>query len=222
MQVYSLPLERPLRGARIVFMRTAPPLRPSAAALAQEASDIAAASADKQAAELQRNLTRVLENVLDDLQDARAHRQQLLDEMQHVAVELACALAAKVVRERTEHDASTILNIAKEMFGRLALARQIKLFVNPADVSALREFLQAGRHDWRDGKTIEIVADSTLSRGDCAAESDAGDLASLIDVQLMDLRHELLESLDHAEIERRQPENGDRSIRRYPDRRQAT
>jgi flagellar biosynthesis/type III secretory pathway protein FliH len=71
-----------------------------------------------------------------------------------------------------------------------------------------------------DSAEVQFAADATLARGNCRAEAGELSVLSQLDVQLADLRRHLLGSLEHAEIERRKAQPGDRSLRRFPDRRQ--
>ena len=58
-----------------------------------------------------------------------------------------------------------------------------------------------GRPLFAPDANVRLVGDPTLGRGDCRAESGETTVFAELEVQLADVRHELLRSLGHAEHE---------------------
>lgn len=215
-----VPLRAPLLAVRWSLRETVTTAAKATLPLVSPAAE-ATAAADAARTELMaQRLTQVVDQLTQDLHDAREHRRQLLGEMQQFAVELACCLATKVVRHLVETSDTTVTKVADEIFAQLEHAAEIRFFTHPQDVKSLTQHLHALTKQLASEIQIQVLPEPGLPRGDVVAESNVGDLAALLDLQLMDLRYELLENLDAAEIERRRLENQGRAIRRYPDRRQ--
>jgi hypothetical protein len=184
-----------------------PPVEPPPAPPAQ----------DRQAEEDRRAIAEVLDGLMEVGQELRAQQRQRLDEMQQVSVELAVTIASHLLQQSIEAGDYPIAKVVRQVTERLEAKQAVTVFLHPLDVTLLESNL--GNHTlFDDGRSVSVVADASLNRGDCRAETGDMSLLSNLQEHLAGVRDMLLNSLAEAEIERRKP--GEQNLRRFPDRRQ--
>ena len=164
-------------------------------------------------------IARVLAGMAESAQNFDARKRQLLAEMQQVAVELAVAVAGRLMHQKIEAGEFPIENVVRQVVEQLGAKQSVQVCLHPDDLALLAQRLGDAPLATASAD-LQLVADAELSRGDCRAQAGELSVLSQLDVQLADLRRQLLGSLGHAEIERRKTQPGDRSLRRFPDRRQ--
>lgn len=212
-----------IRFARLLrTIRLGDPTAVEIAAQQAEAESNARALAESTAQERERQERSGIEETLAALEEAaqsltRWHNQ-LLNEMQQVAVELATAITTRVTYDKLETDRFAIEQLAHDVVSHLGTNGPVQVRMHPDDLALLNRRLGDGR--MAEYHNIQLVPDETLGRGDCIA--DAGDVsfASTLEEQLNGMRQHLLRNLTDAQIERRKAQAGDRELRRFPDRRQ--
>jgi flagellar biosynthesis/type III secretory pathway protein FliH len=162
----------------------------------------------------------LLESLRTTFEELEQRRRQSLADMQQAAIELAVAIAARIVRTAIDRDQFQVAELAAELVSRLSARGPVVVSLHPADLALLERQLQGRPVPWGADVRVTVHADSTLERGSCRAA--APDLELLSDVQLhvADIREALLESMEDAQTERRQAKAGDRNLRRFPDRRE--
>lgn len=114
--------------------------------------------------------------------------QTLLPELQQLTVELAHAIAAKLVLDRVVSDQFPIENLVREVVERLNTDQTIVVKLNPADFEVWQkqaEAIAVGDH-------VRVQADATLARGDCQAT--AGEISIVYELrrQIEELRQQLV------------------------------
>lgn len=157
---------------------------------------------------------------LDDLtQDLWAQQRQRLTEMQRVAVELAVAIASRLIHQRIEEGDLGVQNLVRQVAERLEPQDALTVYLHPADLSLLQQQVEPGQQ-WFPGEgKLKLAVDESLSRGDCRAETGDMSLLLKLDKQLEDVRKHLLDVLPEVDVEQRKPQPGDRQLRRFPERR---
>ena len=153
---------------------------------------------------------------LNEIED---RRRQALDELQQLAVELAVSIASRLVHDTIDSDAFAVDTMVGQMLARFENGEPTEIRLHPADLQSLKRRVEGKPPPWADHSSYRLVADAKLKRGDCRIESGDFGMLSGVDLQLSEIRHHLLESLDDAQIERRRTEAGDKGLRRFPDRR---
>jgi flagellar biosynthesis/type III secretory pathway protein FliH len=176
------------------------------------------AEAARKAEEERERLETVLGNLEDVARDLRSAQRGRLEEMQRVAVELAVAVASHLLYERIESGDYAIEEFVREAVGRLEPRQAVTVRLHPDDLALLERRTAEEPLFALDTEDLRLVADGSLSRGDCRA--DTGDVAvmSSLEDYLAEVRRELLRALPETEVERRRPA-GERTLRRYPERR---
>jgi flagellar biosynthesis/type III secretory pathway protein FliH len=170
------------------------------------------------AREERERLQGVLGELLDAARELREAQRARLGEMQKVAVELAMAVASHMLHDRLESGDFPIEELVRAAVKRLEPRQAVIVRLHPDDLALLERRTADEPLFALDTEELRLIADPSLRRGDCRAET--GDVAVVANLEehLAEIRRDLLRALPEAEIERRQPA-GERTLRRYPDRR---
>jgi|GEM_PF-2444957 hypothetical protein len=117
----------------------------------------------------------------------------LIREFQVATVELAQAIAAKLVFENVDNDRYPIANLVHEVVSRLDSAAGAVVRLHPDDLALVHELPSI--NDSNHESSLKLVPDSTLARGDCKAK--AGEITVIYELrrQLDDIRRQLLSTV---------------------------
>jgi len=100
------------------------------------------------------------------------------------AVELAIALAEKILHASLDADPSLVVSVATGALRRMANRESVVLDVNPADVDIVRD--AAGRIQAELGNVarLEVAAERRVGRGGCVVRTAEGEIDARLDAQL--------------------------------------
>ena len=123
---------------------------------------------------------------------------QTLLEFQEVAIELAHAIATKLVFEEVDDNRFPIANLVHEVVSRLDSSANAVVRLHPEDLALVEELdpIQGAGNE----HSVRFIADSTLARGDCKAK--AGEISVIYELrrQVDEIRRQLLSTVSgHAE-----------------------
>ncbi len=157
---------------------------------------------------------------LDELtQDLWAQQRQRLAEMQRVAIELAVAIASRLLHQRIERGELAVEGLVRQVAERLEPKEALTVYLHPTDLASIQR-QGTTDPDWLPGHgKLKLAADEALGRGDCRAETGDLSLVLNLDQQLEEVRKHLLDVLPEADVEQRKELASDRPLRRYPERR---
>jgi flagellar assembly protein FliH len=146
-----------------------------------EGERAAAAAAQEQNAALARQLT----SSLEDLTRVRA---EMIRHTEKQMVQLALAVARRVVHREVSLDPSLLLAMMRAALDRLSEAARVTVRLNPADHQSAAAALAGGQgHDH-----VTLTADPRVPRGGCRVESDFGDIDAGVDGQIEQVARALL------------------------------
>ncbi|SFF43740.1 flagellar assembly protein FliH [Fontimonas thermophila] len=115
-----------------------------------------------------------LQGLIDHIARPLAH---LDDEVEHALVDLAAAIARRIIHDELRIAPERIVAMVRETLAALpAQLRNVRLRVHPDDAALLREHLSPPA----DVKELEIIPDPELKRGDCRVFTES----ALIDARL--------------------------------------
>ncbi len=126
---------------------------------------------------------------------AQRSREQLwLAEMQQATITLALAIASRLVHMKIEAEEFDLEALVREVVERLGTRSAVKVHLHPEDLALLKERLSVHETVALGQHRIELCADPLVGRGGCRA--DAGDVSVLskLDLQLAELKQNLLRS----------------------------
>ncbi|MEO1368107.1 MAG: FliH/SctL family protein, partial [Acidobacteriota bacterium] len=126
-----------------------------------------------------------------ELEEARG---RAIDEARPQVIELALAVAAKVLRRRVELDPTELEDLVDAMLAALGPepGARLVLETHPDHVDALGE--AAGR--LAPGLHLRVVGDAAMEPGDCKLTSEHGAIDATVDVQLRAIRSLLLSEVE--------------------------
>jgi hypothetical protein len=166
------------------------------------------ADADAKRAEIERELEslrqqrgRLVDAIVDLGKTTKSFEQQidgLVREFQVATVELAHAVAAKLVFEEVDQGRYPIANLVHEVISRLDSQINTVVRLNPDDLALVQEhpMIDGSSHE----RSVKFVPDTTLARGDCKAK--AGEITVIYELrrQVEEIRRQLLSTvIGHAE-----------------------
>lgn len=118
-----------------------------------------------------RERLQLLRTIVDDLVSLR---DQVAAEYEADIVELALAVAARIVRRESSLGADTVRELLRELLPRTAGTRHITVTVHPEDMSGLEDDVQALASLVDEGAHVSWATDDRLQRGGCFIETERG------------------------------------------------
>lgn len=150
-----------------------------------------------------RQLEPVLQNFRQALQELDKLRLEIYRKAEHETVDLALAIARKIICREITTDKKIVLNVIKEALTQAAGRETIRIKINPADLEVIKAHdIELSRYFQVDD-AIRFEPDHSISSGGCVIETDLGEIDARIEKQLQIVeaafRQEMLESvLMHA------------------------
>lgn len=119
-------------------------------------------------------------------------RQIVLPELQQITIELAHAIATKLVLDRVLADQFPIENLVREVVERLNTEQSIVVKLHPADFSVWQQHVTSNVSSTTLGENVRVQADVSLARGDCQASSGEVSIVYELRRQIEELRQQLV------------------------------
>jgi len=130
-------------------------------------------------------MLRRLTETLDELTSLRA---QMIHQTEHQMVQLALAIARRIVHREISLDRDLLVAMARVALDRLGESAQVTVRLCPEDFEATA----ASRAAQWTGTNVTVVADSRIGRGGCRVESDLGVMDAGADAQIQEIARALL------------------------------
>jgi len=128
----------------------------------------------------------VLWRLTQTLEELGALREQMIHKTERQVVQLALAIAARIVHREVTVDQELLVAMARVALDRLGDRASATIRLNPKDFAA------AGVERLAGTAAVAIVADATVNRGGCRVESDFGLIDVAIAAQLAEITTALL------------------------------
>ena len=130
----------------------------------------------------------MLRRLTDTLDELTTLRTQMIHQTERQMVQLALAVARRIVHREISLDQDLLIAIARVALDRLGETARITVRLNPEDFA----ITGASRAARLTAGNVEVTADSRISRGGCRVESDLGVLDAGVDAQIQELARALL------------------------------
>ncbi|HEX4772159.1 MAG TPA: FliH/SctL family protein [Bryobacteraceae bacterium] len=127
----------------------------------------------------------------DALSNARITRDAYLAGNETALLKLAVRIAEKLIGAELHIAPDAIAGIVAEAVGAVRRAKTLTIQVHPADVAALGQGLSALCTPAGASRTIELVPNASLFRGDCIVESEIGIIDARLETQLKNIERAL-------------------------------
>jgi len=115
-------------------------------------------------------------------------REQMIHQTERQMVQLALAIARRVVQREITLDQDLLVAMARVALDRLGESAQVTVRLNPEDFEATASARTA---QWT-GTQVTVVADARVGRGGCRVESDFGTMNAGADAQIQEIARALL------------------------------
>jgi flagellar assembly protein FliH len=130
----------------------------------------------------------MLHRLTQTIEELTQVRAQMIYQTERQMVQLALAVARRVVQREVSLDPDLLIAMARVALERLGETAQVKVRLNPDDYEAAG----AARVAQLAGSNVMILADAHLTRGGCRVESDMGIMDVGVEAQLQEIARALL------------------------------
>ena len=134
----------------------------------------------------------LLESIRSEVHALRVKTQDHVTDWQRTAVEIGMLVAAKFLRQEKKAGRLAVNEAARQLIEKLDASAQLTLYLNPADFASLHETIQQELAS----DEITVKADPKLNPGECRADDGRDRLFASLDLQLAELRQQLLVNID--------------------------
>ncbi len=138
--------------------------------------------------------TQALAEALEQISRLRA---SLLDKSKEDMVRLVMAVARQVIQTEVEENGQIIVKTVTRALEAAVESDEYYIRLNPADLTRVKESEPLFLAAMKGLQNIHVIADESISRGGCRAESRAGDVDATLESQLekiyAHLRSEIIE-----------------------------
>lgn len=141
------------------------------------------------------------------LREAKQRSKEIVASSETKIVELALAVAERLVCTQLKVAPDTIKAIVRETMNMLNGDEQIGLYVNPDDLETCRRYSEQLKEEFPDLIKVEIFSDGKLTRGSCRIESESGVAEYLIEDEKEQLKEMLLSIARKEEKELTEEDN---------------
>jgi len=119
-------------------------------------------------------------------------KEEVTSQAQGEVVELALAIAKRVVRANVLMNKEIVTQMVKEALRRAADRERIVIRVNPQDVEEIKGHRDEYTTSIEGIGSLEIVGDRRVSPGGCVVETNTGNIVADLDAQLEEIKGKLL------------------------------
>ena len=147
---------------------------------------------DAALAEYRKRLSEVNTALAGALQQLEAHRVELMDGAAKDVMQLALAVAGKIVRRAGQIDPNAAIETVQAALRLVVEAGDISIHVHASCLETLNHHLPALKQQWPRLGRIHIVSDDTVAPGGCIVKSAAGSVDMDFQTQLDRIAAELL------------------------------
>ena len=141
-------------------------------------------------AEGRRRMEEVLRRLEAILKTLEGAREQIFRGAEEEILELAMAIAKKILRRELQTDREAVLRTLREAISRVTEGDVVKIFLSPDDIELVREH-RAELLEGAEGKGVVLRADRGIMPGGCFIETDFGHVDARIESQLLEIERGL-------------------------------
>jgi flagellar assembly protein FliH len=131
----------------------------------------------------------MLRRLTATLEELATLRADVLQRAERQVVQLALALAHRVLEREIDGDRGLLLAMARVALDRMGEAARATIRLHPDDYA----IVMTAREQSRETDQLQVVADTTVGRGGCLVESDFGLMDAGIDSQIREMARTLLD-----------------------------
>jgi len=141
--------------------------------------------------ELEKNLTTVLPALREAVSQIRQARQTFLAEWEKNLLNLAGAIAIKLVRQAVIETPQIAVPLIRETLELAAKAPKVRIRLHPDDEKALRPVVTQILQELSMAAVGEVVPDPAITRGGCRVETEFGSIDQQFERQVQRIIEEM-------------------------------
>lgn len=149
--------------------------------------------------------TRKIEPLITSIQQALIKlsdiRVEIYQQIETEVVELALAIARKVICREVSTDKETVVCVAREALSKVDDPGNIKIKMNPADLQFVNETKYQLSDLMADVNNVTLEAEENIQSGGCVIETDLGEIDARIEKQLQAVEESFRETMDKTVTE---------------------
>jgi flagellar assembly protein FliH len=130
----------------------------------------------------------MLRRLTQTIDELMALRERMIHQTERQMVQLALAVARRVVHREVSLDQDLLVAMARVALERLGESARVTVRFHPEEFEAISA---ARANDWA-GTSVSVVADPRVGRGGCRVESEFGTMDAGVDAQIQELARALL------------------------------
>lgn len=143
----------------------------------------------------------VLNNFRQALTELEKTGKQLFRHAEEQTVDLALAVARKIVCHEVSLNREVVINVVKEALKRVADQEKITIRVNPVDVELIRDPRCQLSSVLEKGESIIVEADACIPAGGCMIDTQLGGIDARIEEQLKTIEEAFKAELKKCEVQ---------------------
>jgi len=132
----------------------------------------------------QREFTAILKSLGDSIEGLNAYREQMRHEAEQEALELALAIARKVVSHEVTINPETITHVIRNALSQITESCEIRIRLHSTDFKLMSDHWSMFRESLGRAEGVHFEADDAVGRGGCMVETDFGGMDARIGHQL--------------------------------------
>lgn len=152
------------------------------------------------AAEARKEMASVMSQFHRAYIDLEKFRKEIYLNAEAVAVELAMAIARKVVHHEVSVNANIVVAVIREALTRIVDQERVRIHVNPSDMPAVTGALDEFAGVVKRIENVTFEPDASVSPGGCQINTNFGDVDAGIDTQLAMIEERLGAEFDTARV----------------------
>jgi flagellar assembly protein FliH len=130
----------------------------------------------------------MLRRLAQTLDELRSLRETMIRQTEQQMIELALAIAHRILRRESALDGDLIVAMARVALERLGEAAEATIRLNPEDYA---HTVQRHGDHWA-GAKVRVIADPAVGRGGCLVESDFGFIDAGVEAQFDEVMRALI------------------------------
>lgn len=148
---------------------------------------------DKAMEEAQQRLEQARQMSEDLIEQAHKERLSILSSCESIIVRMALDIAEKIVEQEIKTNPDIITKLVQNIIDSMNTAETYKILVNPEDYVNLAAEIAERTFSPTGNDNIQLVADSSVSRGGCVVETDLGSVDARVETRMASLEEALMD-----------------------------
>jgi len=130
-----------------------------------------------------------------------AIREETYQQIESEVVELALAIARKVICREVSTDKETVVCVAREALAKVDDPGKIKIKMNPGDLQFINETKYQLSKMIADANSVTLEAEESIQSGGCVIETDLGEIDARIEKQLQAVEESFRNARDKSKVD---------------------